>query len=240
VVLNSGSGLAYDPSSDVVYMVDGFSHPSGALYTLDQSTGAATLVGPFNIGLGPYSDLRGTALDTRNGVLYAAAGVGGADLYWIDVTNGSAHHIAAISGYPPSGAEFGGLAYDSKRDQLVWLIPTGDLAVIDRSTGVATLLYDLPETVPSTEGLTYDPEKDLLWASDNGGSVFSYDPSNGYTRTYFSQACCAGIQGLAYRTPAPIDTPALSAPARVLLVGLLMISSAVWIALRPSRTRAAR
>jgi hypothetical protein len=130
---------------------------------LDQSTGTATLVGSFNIGVGPNSDLRGAAFDTKNGILYAASSIGApGDLYWIDVTNGSAQHIAELSSATET---FGGLAYESKRDQLVWLQPSSDLAVINRSTGVATPLFDLPGIVPSTEGLTYGPEKDLLWAS---------------------------------------------------------------------------
>jgi len=238
-VTEGGGGLAYDPSSDTLYFVDGLADPLGALYTLDQSTGAATLVGPFNIGSGPQSDLRGAAFDTSNGVLYAASGLGGqpGDLYAIDTTSGSANHIAQLNDpFPSGGAQLGGLAYDSKRDQLVWLQnSTGDLAVIDRSTGFATLLYDNPTTGASSEGLAYDPEKDLLWASDSGGFTYIYDPNNGYARTV-QVGISAGITGLAYRVPVPVDMPALSPPALVLLAGLLLLSAAAWIARRQSWT----
>jgi len=233
-VPESGSGLAYKPGTDTLYMVDGFSHPDGKLYTLDQSTGAATLVGPFNIGTATNSDLRAAAFDTRNGVLYAASGFAvPGDLYWIDLSTGTAHHIAEISGASES---FGGLAYDSKRDQLIQLQPDGDLALIDRSTAVATLLYDLPGIPPSTEGFTYDPVQDLLWSTDNTGTLYSYDPNNGYARSEHPQLCCGGISGLTYRTPAPIRTPALSARALVLLSGLLLLSSAAWLARHRART----
>jgi hypothetical protein len=86
-------GLAYDPASDTLYGVDGIS-----LYTIDRSTGAATLVGPH--GMAGPSDVMGLELDWETPVLYAARA---SQLYTLDPATGAATPVGIDMGNPNPG-----------------------------------------------------------------------------------------------------------------------------------------
>jgi hypothetical protein len=57
----------------------------------------------------------------------------------------------------------------------------GDLYSINRNTGEASLLADGAFT--NNGGLTHDPINGVFWGIDHSGTLCSYDPSNGYSRT---------------------------------------------------------
>ena len=195
----SFGGLAYDSNSSTLYMIGGRSNNN--LYTVNQSTGLATLVGNYGI-----NDLFGLAFDTTNNVLYGTQFSGGSGLYSLNTSNGSATTINSAM-----NSQIGGLAYDSSRDNLVGMEDgPGRLYSIDRSNGVQSLLVD--GDFVSDSGLAYDRDKDLFWDFDYYGNLFSYDPNNAYGRTTHLDLSTLTYDGLAYVSSVPV-------PAAVWLFG---------------------
>ena len=161
-------GLAYDPNTDTLYLIDGRGNEE--LYEVNRNTGQATLIGPHGI-----TDLFGLAFDSKNNVLYATVFSTG-ELYSLNVNNGQAAFIAN------TGISGDGLAYDSLNDRLVGLVGgSGDVYEINRVNGQATLLFN--GAFVNNNGLAYDPDKDLFWAIDFDGNLFTFDPNNGFLRT---------------------------------------------------------
>lgn len=206
----SFGGLAYDPNSDTLYMVGG--RGNNNLYTVDRSTGAATLVGSHGL-----TDLFGLGYDSLNNVLYGGQYAGGSGLYSLNTTTGAATVID-----PALEEGLGGLAYDSTNDRLVGLHDGGgDLYVIDRANGDLTLLYD--GDFVNNHGLAYDPDQDLFWDIDYSGNLFTFDPNNGYARTTLLTGLGA-YTGLTYlSSPSEPPSPDVPAPASLLLLGAGLI-----------------
>ncbi|QDT48188.1 PEP-CTERM motif protein [Symmachiella dynata] len=195
-------GLAYDPNSDTLYMIDGRDLQS--LYTVDQNTGAASLIGSHGI-----TDLFGLAFDSTNNVLYGS-GESPSGLYTMNIATGA----ASLVGDPGVGAD--GLSYDSKNDRLVGNeAGSGDLYELNRSTGAATLLFDGAFT--NNNGMAYDPDNDLYWAIDWSGFLYTYDPNNGYART--TQLSGLGpYDGLTYITASVVNP--VPEPSTFALLGI--------------------
>ncbi|MGB0911540.1 MAG: hypothetical protein ACPGYT_14350, partial [Nitrospirales bacterium] len=102
----SFGGLAYDPNTDTLFMVDGRS--SANLYTVNRTTGIASLTGSHGV-----SHLRGLAFDSTNNVLYGSrTSSGGTELYALNTGNGAATLVGDTS------VSFSGLSYDSTKDDL--------------------------------------------------------------------------------------------------------------------------
>lgn len=183
----SFGGLAYDPNSDTLYMIDGRSLLN--LYEVDRNTGAAILIGNHGV-----TDLFGLAFDTKNNVLYATAFFNGIDnFYRLDVTNGQATLIGSTN------FRLGGLAYDSLNDRIIGINNgNGDLYEINRNTAQSNLIFNGDLT--NNSGLTYDPDKDLFWDADISGFLYSFDPNNGFARTTHLSGLDAH-DGLAYLVP---------------------------------------
>jgi len=193
----SFGGLAFDPNTDTLFMIGGRNNEN--LYTLDRTTGQASLIGGYAV-----SDLFGLAFDSTNNVLYGAqyqGGSTGTGLYSLNTTTGNATNISTIL---PRNID--GLAYDSNRDVLVGMNASfGDLYSIDRSTGASTLLIDY--LFVSNSGLAYDPDKDLFWNVDYNGNLFSYDPNNSYSRATALTGLGA-LDALAYVSSIPVPAAA--------------------------------
>ena len=185
VTFNFG-GLEYVAGSDTLYMIDG--RGSQGLYTVNRTTGAASLVGIHGI-----NDLFGLAFDSTNNVMYGTQYAGGSGLYSLNLTTGAATLIANM------GVGIGGLAYDSLNDRLVGITDgAGDLYSINRSTGARTLLFDGP--FQNDSGLAFDHDQNLFWDIDWAGELYTYDPTNGFNRTTELSAM-GSHDGLAYVIP---------------------------------------
>jgi hypothetical protein len=162
-------GMAYDPIHEIMYWIPG--RYNNNLYTLDLTTGHATLIGPLNV-----TDLFGLAYDSLNGVLYATQFGTGSGLYSLNVSTGASTLIGTMS------RKIGGLAYNSETDALIGIEDgLGDLYLINRSTGMLTLIYDGSST--NNSGLEYDPVRNYYWDIDWSGNLFFYDIDNAYART---------------------------------------------------------
>jgi len=178
VITNVGAlGVAYDfgdcawnPATNTLYMTEG--RPNNSLYTVNLTTGAATLVGVHGV-----VDLFALAYHPPSNSL---VGVGGdRNLYGFNLSTGAATLIG------PTGITNGGngLVWDSARNALVLLTANfggADLYTVNVATGQATPLAASPGI--DNNGLTYDPVIDRYWSADYQGDLFQYDPTNSYAR----------------------------------------------------------
>lgn len=203
----SFGGMAYDGNTDTLYLVGG--RRNNNLYSVNQSTGAATLIGSHGI-----EDLFGLAFDSLNNVLYASQFCcqPTLDLFSLDTITGAATNIGALN------PGMGGLAYNSKTDQLIGIRDgAGDLYAIDRTNAATTLLAD-PLGSVNDSGLTYDPDLDIFWDFDFNGNLVSFDPNNGYAVTTHISVVGFAVDGLAYKT-GPNVRP-VPEPSSLILAGL--------------------
>jgi hypothetical protein len=174
---------AWDQSTGTLWMIDG--RPQEALYTVDLTTGAASLVGVHGV-----EDLFGLAYDTSTGTLFGS-GESPSGLFSMNQATGA----AAMIGDPGVAAD--GLLYDAIRDQLVGLqAGGGQMFTIDRATGAVAAVLSNAGNINNC-GLAHEPIADLYWAIDWSGNLYTYDPNAGYTRTL--QASGLGAHdGIAY------------------------------------------
>jgi hypothetical protein len=100
----SMDGLAFQPGTDVLYGVSQGASPGPGtnLYTINQATGATTLVGPT--GIAPGFFLAGLAFRSNDGALYAAFDNG--SFYSVNFNTGSALLIGATGFDNISGLAF--------------------------------------------------------------------------------------------------------------------------------------
>lgn len=144
------SGMAFDPTSDVVYAAT-TSCAASSLYTIDAPTGAATLVGPVTNG----GCLIGIAVD-GNGDLWGYDIIADV-LLSIDKNTGAGTIVGSIG----FDANFGqGMGWDPNTDTLYMAAFNSsafqaELRTVDRNTGNTALVGVLGSTTPG--GLTQLP-----------------------------------------------------------------------------------
>lgn len=160
--------LAWD--GEKLYMVQGFA--GTGFYEVDPNTGQAIFIGNHGFG-----QMFGLAFDPTTDKLYGSLSTTGQGFYEIDRTTGQATFI----GNP--GFNLDALSYDKTRDVLVgaWAGP-GSLWEMNRANGQGSLLFD--GDFFNNCGMTYVPSDDLHWMIDWSGEVYTFDPNNGYIRSY--------------------------------------------------------
>lgn len=209
---DSYGGLAYDVNGDIMYMAPG--RNNNTIYTVNYTTGAATLLGTHGI-----TDVFGLAFDSSNNVLYGSTTQN--TVYSFSQVDGSATLIGT------TGSNIGGLAYDSAQDRLIG-IATGGAVIyeINRSTGAATILQS---SLPSTNdvGFTYDFENNLFYSLGLNGLLIEYTPTT-FAATQIASGLPA-IDGLTFiGIPSQSLLPALGIPSlstlglSILIIVLLM------------------
>ena len=186
------NGAGYNPNDGVFYMTSG--REDGSLYSVDLSTGAATLIGVTGI-----DHLFGLEYDDANDTLYGAQfgdyGSPMSGLYAIDMQTG----VATVVN-PAMTRDIGALAYNSDTNQLVGVSQLiGDIFAIDPATGVQTLLND--GAFINDGGFTYDRDSGLFWYSEFGGNLYTIDPNNNYARTLVGTGF-GDLTGLGYMSSA--------------------------------------
>jgi len=126
-----------------------------SIYTLNLSTGAATLVGATGL-----TDLFGLAYDTANNTLYGSDS--GGSFYSINTSNGTPTLIGNNGNYT------GGLAYNAGNNTMYeYAAGSGTLYSIDLGTGAATLVSSGPGFIDDG-GITWDPVLGIFWADEYG------------------------------------------------------------------------
>ena len=210
-------GLAYDTFNNTMYMVDGTgddqSTNHSSLYTVNLSTGAATLIGSTGLS---QAELTGITYDSANNTLYGAQDISGAPLVTLNISTGAA---TAVGTGIAAGEEVDNVAYDSTNGVLYgWSDCLGCAALysIDTTTGVGTLLNGTGLDSNDSQ-LVYDPVTNLLWDLDVRGILTTIDPST------FTQSAVVGgpvittePSGLALIPGASTTTPE---PSTVVFIG---------------------
>jgi len=167
-----------------------------AIYTVDLTTGQATLVGPAGLDM----SFSGLAYDSLNGVLYVSdvallgeaagpptdgrnarltspEGGTGWNLATVDLASGA----LTIVGDHLTSSNIHGLAFDSANDVLYGadIDNSGQLSVIDRATGASTPVGPWGTTT-EIRGLAYDAASDTLYGVDYApGSLYTIDRTTG-------------------------------------------------------------
>ncbi len=181
--------LAWDAKNQILYMVDG--EGAKALYTVDITTGAATLVGTHGV-----TDVFALAIDPTTEQLYAGTIDAANTLELANTTSGA---LTAVGGT----FAFDGMAFDTKRTEMVGVNADdagATLVTVNLTTGATTTLAAAGDL--DDNGLTYDPFTDQLWAADNNGQIVAWDPNNSYARTV-STTITGSFNALAIQLPAP-------------------------------------
>ncbi len=177
-------GLAYDTDNNTMYMVDGTGNDSttdhSSLYSVNLTTGAATLIGSTGVG----AEVTGLTYDSANHTLYAAQDVSNAPLLSLNIATGAATAV----GTGITNGEVQNLAYDSTNGVLYGWSDCGNCSVlysVDTTTGVGTVLSNTGLS-SNDSGLVYDPVTDLMWDLDVAGQFSTINP------TTFAQTVIVG------------------------------------------------
>lgn len=162
--------------NNTLFMVDG--RGARGLYSVNTSTGAATLIGLHNV-----TDLFAIAFHPGTNTLYGAAGT---SLYRLNTSTGAATLVGATG----VTAALNGLAWDSTRGRMVGItasLASANVYSINLSTGAATALATGLAGIDNN-GWTYDPASDHLVAVDYAGNVWAYNPT-----TFTRQSMATGL-----------------------------------------------
>jgi hypothetical protein len=165
LVGNSGVG---SPMADIDFTSNGSLWGVGYdsnLYSINQYTGAATLVGPDNIGF-----VAGMGGDD-NGNLYAG---GSGNIFSINTGTGAGTAIGSGQGYSISGdLEFvGSTMYGTSAETA----SGGTLWQIDPTTGNGAFLGETGFN--SVWGMAYDTDNGVLYGYTSAGQEFTINPGN--------------------------------------------------------------
>lgn len=156
--------LAWDRVNQKLYMIDG--RGAQSLYTVDTTTGVATLIGKHSL-----NDL--FALGFAPTGLYAASNGAGPQLYKLDTTNGQPMLIGTMSA---SGGYVEGLVFDTKRNVFIGQTNAGGFYSVDVTNASVTALGGAGPSI-NDFGLTYDEYVDRYVTLDYNNNLQTYDPT---------------------------------------------------------------
>lgn len=188
-------GMAYDVVSDTLYLTSTTNSVTG-LYVVNQSTGAASLVGATGV-----LNITGLAFDPVGGVLYGGSGATDA-LYTVDQNTGVATEVGGF------GVNVGGhgLGYDPAGQTLFMTdFNTDTLYELDGGTGTATTIGATFET--QVVALAFNTTDNQLYGIDaEDDELIRLNQTTGISETVGSLGIDAFNIGMAYR-PAAIPEP---------------------------------
>lgn len=213
--------MAVDPTSGVLYLAtDG-----DKLYTVNQTTAEATLVGSLGVDYG-----NGGMAISGAGEMFLVTSDG---LFSVDKTSGAATRIGADLDPQPYGNE---ATYDSVGDEYEGLSGAAfigttlyasydndggtNLYTVNTQTGLATTVGQLfPKLEDGDQtGLTYDVSTDTLYLMDEEREgVFTVNYSTGAATLLFSNTLFSELEAIALAEPGnPLDALAPPAPVPTL------------------------
>jgi hypothetical protein len=172
----------FNPSDSTVYMVDG--RGEEGLYTLNLTTGAASLVGFHGVPA-----MEGLAFHPPTNKIFVTS-IDLTDLFTISATTGAATLVGPVGNH-----RFQGLAWDSRRSMMV---AYDGFEVVSVNLDNAELTH-LAFTDPVVDyGMTYDAVIDRFWVVDTAGQIIQLDPNQGFARTLSSfipggRTCIASV-----------------------------------------------
>lgn len=169
---NDVRGLAYDATSGKLF---GVSRWSDCLITINQGTGAGTAVGgnpylPEGSNTAEISArIDGTLFGT--GHLYDETAVD--TLLSVDKATGIATPIS-IGGFEPENS-MAGLAFDHHTGTLYGSSYGGELYTIDQSSGAATLLGYITDTIGNAARIAFDQADGILYGITTSNQLVTID-----------------------------------------------------------------
>lgn len=208
----SFGGLAWDSNNNTLYMIDGFQNSVASLYTINISTGAATLVGSTGVG-----SIDGLGYDSKTNQLFAYQAGGGTSngLFQIAL-NGTATLVGR------SSEEISGLAYNPQTDQLVGTVGNGGLYSIDITSGALTELSATSGAL-NNSGTVYDPTSGDYYGIDTSRDFYTVDGST-YAVNYISNNITSprsdGLALVSGAVPEPSSAMQLAAGSLIALFGV--------------------
>lgn len=166
-ICNFGTGFCeIEPEPGAMFATDG---GGGKLYRVDQTTGAASLIG--STGTAAQS----LAVDPATSVAYAGSGGGADDLYTVDTVTASLHLVGngGLGGWSIEGLDFdaGGTLHASVNTIGSGSLGGDSLATFDKTTGAGTLVGSFGVT--DIAGVAFDVSGSL-YGSSGGGSPTLY------------------------------------------------------------------
>jgi Strictosidine synthase-like, N-terminal len=192
-------GAAFRPSDNTLFAIHTFGN--NGLYTINTTTGAATLVGDTNIGGSPES-----LAFTSNGTLYTAT-TSGTNLYTIDSNTGAATLLGSISGMSDvDGLTVSPVAVNVSGQGVVpadtlFAVDSGSLYIVDPNTLVATLIG----SIDATETIAFD-STGVLYGVNNSSMVNRIDLST-LTSTTVGGSSFPTVWGSAFANAASVPEP---------------------------------
>lgn len=169
-ILLGFTGLAFDTSTETMYVSNAYDPPVLGLGIADLATGAVTVIGSHVNS----NNVHGLAYDSVHDVLYGADTMpcGG-----LSIVNRSTGESTCIGPFVVTSAIYG-LAFDENSDTLFGV--DGDsLYTIDRATGAATAVGAHFMLGPSDLiGLEFDLESGILYGA-RADRLYSLDPTTG-------------------------------------------------------------
>ncbi len=171
----------------------GEEYGTGALYTIDPSSGAMSLVGYGSAAGGFNAIAYDVTTSTMFGCDYNGSSCG---LYSIDLSSGANTYIGDVG----LGALVIGLACDASGNLYAADLFTDVLISVDKATGAGTVIGPLGININYAQDLEYDNENDVLYLAGYTatGELYTVDPSTGDATFVGTFQGGAEICGLAF------------------------------------------
>jgi hypothetical protein len=164
--------LAFDTSTNTMYMSNGWGSNPSNLYKVNLTTGAATLVGSTGV-----VGLFGLTYDPTTNKLFSSISTSGTGFYEVNKATG----VATFIGNP--GVYLDGLTYVGSTGDIAGLYAgPGSLHKVDRATGGSSLLSAGGGFVNNC-GIAWGAATNTIYSIDWSGELYAFDVANSYART---------------------------------------------------------
>jgi DNA-binding beta-propeller fold protein YncE len=201
--INGLDDIEYDAARGVLWGLSqtGSSPVENALFSIDISTGAATLIGATGLSI-IEGDL---ALNPVTGVLYGVQQVGASvlQLFTVDLDTGAGTIVGAVAG----GADLSALSFDTAGNLFVLDTGTDRLLRVDDTTGAVLDSVALSLPLGTRAGMDVDPETGVMYVADGGtagtDSLYTLDTTTGALALAGATGVSGGLAGLTAVAGAP-------------------------------------
>ena len=183
------NGAAHDPVSGVTYILAQF---DDLLYSIDENTGVATLIGQLSDTTESFDNL---AVDPAGPTLYAESG---GDLFTIGATDATVTLVGDIFRAGTTTSVFAvGLAYDHINNVL-WAVDSNELFTVNTTTTEATLIGSTTGAT-SLNSLAIDATNGVLYAINTSpvDTLVTLDPTTAVA-TVIGATGSEDIDGIAF------------------------------------------
>jgi hypothetical protein len=159
-------GYDFSPDTSALYAVD---HTSSSLLTVNQATGASTIIGPMTMSPagGIWLDI---AIDPATGAAYAVSGLDGVSytLYSLNLSTGAGTVIATV----PVVDAIIDTSINCAGQMFATSITNDALYSVNRTTGALTLIGPLGVDIGFSQGIDFDNATGILnaWLYLGGGA----------------------------------------------------------------------